>query len=259
VISIGRAEAARAVLLLAGCATVEVLAWRLATSALPPAAAAFDGSAPLGPQGIAALMTALAAILLLLAWSWLGCATVLVVGDLLRQGTRPGRACLGVPEAWQRAVAVLLGAGAVCIPGAAVADGSRQAQGDSEPVAARIDGLPLPDRPSCAGAVDTAAGHAPSLPASRCGHRPEQWGRTPAPAGCRDCRAGYEANAAALGDDPTYHAGNAPASPGAHSPQTNLAAGRHPAQTEKNHGGRSRAPGPRRRRRVGRTFCDRAT
>jgi hypothetical protein len=226
------------VLLLAGCATVEVLAWRLATSALPPAAAAFDGSAPLGPQGVAALMTALAAILLLLAWSWLGCATVLVVGDLLRQGTRPGRACLGVPEAWQRAVAVLLGAGAVCIPGAAVADGSGQAQGDSEPVAARIDGLPLPDRPSCAGAVapQPVTHHVVAGQSLWTIARTHLGSDASAQQVAAEWPRWYSANAAVIGDDPDLITpGTLLRAPGASVPrpqEQRLAAGTDPARTD---------------------------
>jgi LysM repeat protein len=230
------ARGARGLMLVAGCATLEVLAWRLTSGAVPTARAALDSNAPLGARGIGALLTALAAVLLLLAWSWLSCATVLVVSDVLRHQPRPGRPRRGIPAGWQRTVGALLGAGALCIPGAAVADGPGKAPDGSQPEAASIDGLPLPDRPSgtgrpaplthrvVAGQSLWAIARAHLAPDATSGRIAAEWPRW------------YAANAAVIGDDPDLiKPGTLLRAPAERAPlpqDDHLAAGTDPARTD---------------------------
>jgi hypothetical protein len=229
-------RAARGLLLVAGCAVLEVLAWRLTSVAVPTARAALDSDAPLGARGVGALMTALAAVLLLLAWSWLTCATVLVVGDLLGHQPRPRMPRRGIPAGWQRTVAGLLGAGALCIPGAAVADGPGEAPDRAQPGAASINGLPLPDRPNIAGATAPlthrvvagqslwAIAREHLAPDATSGRIAAEWPRW------------YAANAAVIGDDPDLITpGTLLRSPAEHAPrpqEDHLAAGTDPARTD---------------------------
>ena len=234
----GHSRAIRAGLLIAGCAAIEVLAWRVASVAVPPAVTAFEEATPLGARGVGTIVTALAAVLLLVAWTWLSCATVLVVSDLLRRHTRPARSRLGVPAGWQRAVAGLLGAGALCIPGTAVADGPGRAPGGSEPVATRIHGLPLPDRPRGAGVV------APAPVTHRVVAGQSLWtiARTHlgSDASAQQVAAEwprwYSANAAVIGDDPDLITpGTLLRAPGASVPrpqEQRHAAGTDPARTD---------------------------
>jgi hypothetical protein len=123
--------------------------------------------APGGLHALAAVITAAAAVLLVLAWTWLSCGAVLTAADVLRRGDAARRR-LAVPLGWHRFVAALLGTGVLCLPAAVRADAPGEESGghDKGRAAAVIDGLPLPDRPRGAGhrrpartgAVQVAAG-----------------------------------------------------------------------------------------------------
>jgi nucleoid-associated protein YgaU len=152
------AAALRATAVVAFCGFVELLLWRLVLELATPAGQAL--TAPVsGVRAVADLVTAVAAVLLALGWTWLSCAAALTATDLLRRGTTRRR--LAVPPGWHRLVAGLLGAGALCLPVGAHADvpGEDPVRDGSSPAATAIDGLPLPDRPRGAGARVPPASH----------------------------------------------------------------------------------------------------
>lgn len=149
----------RATLLLVACAAGEVFAWRLAAAAADPAAAVLTAPTIAGVAPAADLVSAAAAIVLALGWTWLSCGAALTVGDHLRGRTTVRR--LAVPHRWHRLVAGLLGAGALCLPPAASAlapddDGYR---GSGRPAVTLLEGLPLPDRPHGVGNRAPRPGH----------------------------------------------------------------------------------------------------
>jgi nucleoid-associated protein YgaU len=125
---------------------VQGLVCWLAARHLPPAVAVVGNQASLGPPATTNIVTAVAVLLLLLACTWLNLATALIGIDVLRAGHAHRRRLLA-PVPWQRAVAALLGAGALYLPQAAVADGPDGARDRSGQTVGVLDGLPLPDRP----------------------------------------------------------------------------------------------------------------
>lgn len=147
------AVALRSCCLIAFLCTIDVVLWRLAVALATPAAQTLAASTTSGAQAVADVVTAAAAVLLAVAWSWLSVAGILTAADLLRHG-RLARRRLGMPAGWHRLLAGLLGTGALCLPVAAGADvpGDDRVSDSSRPAApGAIDGLPLPDRPYGAG------------------------------------------------------------------------------------------------------------
>lgn len=200
VVVVARASAA-----LAACAAVQVLVCWLAARHLPPAVAVVGTQAPLGPTATTDVVTAVAVLLLLVAITWLNLAAVLIGADVLRAGHAHRRRLLA-PVPWQRAIAALLGAGALCLPGPAVADGPDGARDRPGTTMGVLDGLPLPDRPHGTGPRAT------DPPVSRYRVRPGDclWtvARTHLEPGAGDQRIAaewprwYAANAGVIGDDP---------------------------------------------------------
>lgn len=195
----------RASACLAACAAVQGLVCWLAARHLPSAVAVVGTQTPLTPPATTDIVAAVAVLLLLLACTWLNLATVLIGVDVLRAGHAHRRRLLA-PVPWQRAIAALLGAGALSLPGAAVADGPDGARDRSGPTAGVLDGLPLPDRPHGTGARATEP------PVSSYRVRPGDCLWTVARAhlepGAGDQRIAaewprwYAANADVIGDDP---------------------------------------------------------
>jgi hypothetical protein len=151
----------RCLLVVALCGVGEYAACRLAVTLMGPARQILRASATADLHAAGDLMTGIAAVLLVLAWSWLTGAAMLMVTDVAR-GEKPRRR-LHTPVRWHRVIAALLGTSTLCLPVAAGAgspasdeNGSR-----SRPAATAVDGLPLPDRPRGNGhqAPETSTGY----------------------------------------------------------------------------------------------------
>jgi hypothetical protein len=151
----------RCLLVVALCAVGQYAACCLAVTLMGPARHILGTSATADLQAAGELVTGVAAVLLVLAWSWLTGAAMLMVTDVAR-GEKPRRR-LHTPVRWYRVIAALLSTSALCLPVPAGAGSpDNDANGTrSRPAATAVDGLPLPDRPRGTGhqAPDSSTGY----------------------------------------------------------------------------------------------------
>ena len=151
----------RCLLVVALCGVGEYAACRLVVTLMGPVRQILGTSAAADLHAAGELVSGIAALLLVLAWSWLTGAAMLMVTDVAR-GEKPRRR-LEAPVRWHRVIAALLGTSALCLPvtaGASSPDSDANGSG-SRTAATAVDGLPLPDRPRGTGhqAPDSSTGY----------------------------------------------------------------------------------------------------